>query len=203
MFINYTNQSTNNYLGGLNMSNLIGENLNLQLCTSVIEKIGIIHGSEYLKEFYTKCLKKMENKLSVTQKQELNKLLPYISNSLFLPPILTKMIENNVTFMEAIKLSKNEISETCARLTGTLKKIETNELLSNLIYSVFEKVCSIQDHAKDPKYVINASLSITTKIYDIIEKSNLLFITCSLFIQYSQGHLTPNTGHESLKGNTF
>ena len=156
------------------MSNLIGESLHLQLTTSAIEKMGIISGSEILQNFYLECFKNVSTNLSANQREILEKIAPYLANSIFLQLIISTMIENNVTFLTAIEICEPDIYLQPNRLTDTLKRLDITKNIEN-ISIIFAKYANIRPNNENPEYVINTSLTITERIYNSILKANLVF----------------------------
>jgi len=160
------------------MSNLVGETLHLQLTTASIEKIGNINGSENLQKFYVDCLKNIKKYVSLKQKEELERIAPYLANAIFLPNIISTMIENNITYPTAVEICEQDIYLKLNRLTDTLKRLDIKKNIEQ-ISIIFAKYANIHPNNENPEYVVNTSLTITERIYNSILKSNLVFFALS------------------------
>lgn len=102
------------------MLNLTGKPLSVTLPISVLKKMG----NDYDAEDLRKQIEKMANELLDTvpeeMKLQMEELLPYLPNIIFIPIVIEKMIENNLNFLEALDASSDDIEQTAIEATWAL-----------------------------------------------------------------------------------
>lgn len=91
------------------MLNLVEKNLSVSVPLTVLKKMGDIDGTESIQSFFLKAFAQAEHAMTDEQKKQIAEYKPYLANSVFLPIIVTNMVERSINFTEALEVSQSEI----------------------------------------------------------------------------------------------
>jgi len=105
---------------------------------------------------------------------------PYLANSVFLPIVISEMIEKNLTFDEAVKSSSEKVKKSVEEWNTDFAKGESDDQIfiqscSNLQQAAgrFQLECSGEEKQESWKAVINIE-NISEKLANAIKNSGLL-----------------------------
>lgn len=157
------------------MLKLEGKTLSIQVPMTVIKSIGSKYPVPAINDFAKKLIDKLHSAVDFSQKEDsfVEEILPYVSNYLFMPSIMKKMIVNNITFSQAIEASDDEMRETAAkmgammlllRITGVTTTIE------QMFDEVVDKLAEAQKSGEIPdttKELTAESATISVNLEDL------------------------------------
>ncbi len=122
------------------MLNLVGKNVSFGVPISVLKKIGNIDGTESIQSFYEKMFARVSETLTEDQKKLVEEYLPYVSSSLFVPIVVTNMIERNEKFADALTSSQAEIQLTSIQMRAVFGMLNIIPGASEMIESVIGEI---------------------------------------------------------------
>lgn len=153
------------------MLKLEGKSLSIEVPMTVVKSIGSKHLIPSINDYAMKFINNLRDRVDFTEYDNgmLEELGPYLSNYLFMPTILEKMIVNNLTFSQAIEASEDEMKEAGAqmgammlllRITGVTEMIDQllNELIDKIIEAMKNGDFPISEETKK-----NPAISISLK----------------------------------------
>lgn len=139
------------YLEEINMI----KQLVLTLPTSVLDKIGVIEGSEELRETLQEIFQSSSS--DEINFGSLTNNIDRIENSFFIPIVVKKMIETNKKFSEALKLSEDEIRNKVDELNSQISDETEKEMIIYLVSDLLSCYSNLVDKEKVRK-TINCTL---------------------------------------------
>lgn len=122
------------------MLNLVGQNLGVTVPVSVLKKMGHIDGTERIQEFFEKMSSRIEHVSSKERKQTMEEYSQYLSNIVFVPTVITNMVENNLNISDAITNSQEDIHEASIEMSLAFAMIDIIPGISEMINSIIEEI---------------------------------------------------------------
>lgn len=151
------------YLEEINMI----KQLVLTLPTSVLDKIGVIEGSEELRETLQEIFQSSSS--DEINFGSLTNNIDRIENSFFIPIVVKKMIETNKKFSEALKLSEDEIRNKVDELNSQISDETEKEMIIYLVSDLLSCYSNLVDKEKVRK-TINCTLQdLSPEFYKALE----------------------------------
>ncbi len=116
------------------MKNIAGTNLSVDLPFNVLKSLGKIEGSESIQKFYEDII--INEFSDIELNTEDKNIIPYISNSMFLSLIITKMIEQDINFSEAFINSQSSFNNVITEFNNLVELIKTDEEYKKIFANV-------------------------------------------------------------------
>lgn len=139
----------------------------LTLPTSVLDKIGVIEGSEELRETLQEIFQSSSS--DEINFGSLTNNIDRIENSFFIPIVVKKMIETNKKFSEALKLSEDEIRNKVDELNSQISDETEKEMIIYLVSDLLSCYSNLVDKEKVRK-TINCTLQdLSPEFYKALE----------------------------------
>lgn len=132
------------------MLNLVEKNLSVSAPITVLKKMGHIDGTESILSFFQKAFARAEHAMTDEQKKQMAEYKPYIANSVFLPIIVTNMIEQDINFTDALEFSQSEIRMNTFQLQllfGMMNLIpEVSEMFESVIGELVDALSGVNNN---------------------------------------------------------
>lgn len=139
----------------------------LTLPTSVLDKIGVIEGSEELRETLQEIFQSSSS--DEINFGSLTNNIDRIENSFFIPIVVKKMIETNKKFSEVLKLSEDEIRNKVDELNSQISDETEKEMIIYLVSDLLSCYSNLVDKEKVRK-TINCTLQdLSPEFYKALE----------------------------------
>lgn len=137
------------------MLKLDGKNLEVQVPMTFLKSIGDKHLVPSINDFAKSFIEKMHSRVDFSPSEDgfVEEILPYVSNYLFLTPILETMVVNNITLSQALEASEDEMKEAAEKMSGMmflLRITGVTELIEQLLDEVVEKIVEAQKNGEIP-----------------------------------------------------
>lgn len=162
------------------MEKLIGMDLEVKVPFLALSKIGQLEGNEKLQSIFEEIHAIAKKRDEDSAMESMAEYTPYLANSVFLPIVISEMIEKNLTFDEAVKSSSEKVKKSVEEWNTDFAKGESDDQIfiqscSNLQQAAgrFQLECSGEEQQKSWKAVINIE-NISEKLAKAIKTSGLL-----------------------------
>jgi len=144
------------------------QKIGIGIPTIALKKMGKIEGDQKVSEFVEKFLSGMEDIFDDEQKKEMEEFRPYLANLMFLPCVITKMIDQNITFADAVKASEEEINKTILKITELydlfMHDAQFMEQFNKMCSGIFEAMASAkkEHNSKEKEYRVEIVFTLET-----------------------------------------